>query len=73
MLTKKRKSRLDKLDEQIAEQEAKLKENPQELSIREALYELKEKQLTVLHRNIQVLDEFMRNEKENNYFREEEL
>lgn len=67
MIIKKRKSRLDKLDEQIAELEERQKGNPQDQSILEALFELKAKQLTVLRRNIAVLDEFMKNERENNF------
>lgn len=70
---KKRKSKFERLDEQIGKMEVKRLENPTDQAICDEIVRLKEEQRRLLRRHTQILDEYIRMEKENYYFGEEEL
>ncbi|HVD99540.1 MAG TPA: hypothetical protein VNB90_15130 [Cytophagaceae bacterium] len=70
-MLKNKKTRLEKIDEQIQLYEKRLKKCPQDKAAEEALIELRAEQLYVLKKNIKILSEYIQNEKENDYYLEE--
>lgn len=69
---KKRKSKLERLEQQIQACEELVKNDPDNKILQEQLLELKHTHISAMLKNIKILDEFIRNENESNHYLEEE-
>jgi len=73
MAIEKKKSKMDKVDDRIAELKKKLSDNPSDEKLKFRLRRLMNYQLYTIQQQTKLLGDYMKFERENNHFREEEI
>lgn len=72
MSFKKRKTRLERIEQKIQDCAEQLRKEPDNKLLQEQLRELENAQVSAMLKSIDILNEFIRNEQENNNYNQQE-